>query len=59
MRSKIQFSSDTLQFAPFVLIPSTFPRHQFEKALNIQPIVNELIHSVANNHEFLRKSLAV
>nr|UNN25574.1 glutathione synthetase [Diaphanosoma celebensis] len=59
MRSKTQFNSDALQFAPFVLIPSTFPRKQFEKAIYLQPIVNELIHAVANNHEFLKRSLAV
>ncbi len=57
MRSKTQFNADVLQFAPFVLVPSTFPRLLFEKAVNLQPLVNELMHIVANNHDFLHKSL--
>jgi glutathione synthase len=53
------FSLDSLSFAPFMLLPSAFPRREFEKSLNLQPLVNELIHRVANNYEFLKKSLAV
>ncbi|KAF4524344.1 hypothetical protein B566_EDAN015897 [Ephemera danica] len=57
MRSKINFNSDVLQFAPFALLPSTFPRKEFEKAINIQPILNELMHKVAHDYEFLYSSL--
>ncbi|XP_026466651.1 glutathione synthetase-like isoform X1 [Ctenocephalides felis] len=57
MRSKLQFSKDTIQFAPFVLTPSTFPRAEFEKAVQLQPILNELIHRAAHDHEFLSQSL--
>ncbi|XP_063218314.1 glutathione synthetase-like isoform X1 [Bacillus rossius redtenbacheri] len=57
MRSRSSFSKDTLQFAPFVLLPSPFPRKEFQKAVSIQPILNELMHKVANDHEFLSETL--
>lgn len=57
MRSKMNFSKDNLQFAPFLLLPSSFPRTEFEKAVAIQPILNELMHKVAHNWDFLRNCL--
>ncbi|XP_044263862.1 glutathione synthetase-like isoform X2 [Tribolium madens] len=57
MRSKTQFSEDALFFAPFVLIPSAFPRKEFAKALEIQLILNELMHKVAHDRRFLTESL--
>ncbi|KAF7284508.1 hypothetical protein GWI33_022096 [Rhynchophorus ferrugineus] len=57
MRSKTSFSEDSINFAPFVLLPSTFPRKQFEKAIEIQTILNELMHRVAHNRQFLRETL--
>jgi hypothetical protein len=57
MRSKTQFSEDSLQFAPFVLIPSAFPRREFMKSIEIQLILNELMHKVAHDREFLTSSL--
>lgn len=57
MRSKTSFSKDNLYFAPFALLPSRFPKQEFERAVNIQPIINELIHKVAHNHEFLEDTL--
>ncbi|XP_039293079.1 glutathione synthetase-like isoform X2 [Nilaparvata lugens] len=57
MRSKTNFSMDSLQFAPFCLVPSVFPRKEFEKAVAIQETLNELIHKVAFCHEFLEESL--
>lgn len=54
---KNQFSPDALQFAPFVLIPTTFPRAEFNKAVDLQVTVNELIHKVAHNQEFLTDTL--
>lgn len=59
MRSKVSFNPDVLQFAPFVLVPSSFPRREFEKAVELQPLINELVHKIANNYEFLKKALAV
>jgi glutathione synthase len=57
MRSKLNFSKDSLQFAPFVLLPSTFPQEEFNKAMEIQIILNELVHKVAHDNEFLSSSL--
>lgn len=59
MRSKLNFNPDSINFAPFVLVPSTFPKKEFEKAVELQTIVNELFHQIANNHEFLETTLAV
>ena len=59
MRSKASYNPDALNVAPFMLLPSTFPRREFEKALQLQPLINELVHTIANNHEFLEKVLAV
>lgn len=52
------FLSFFLQFAPFVLTPSAFPRSEFYKAVEMQPILNELTHRVAHDEEFLRDALA-
>uniref|UniRef100_A0A1B6GW61 Glutathione synthetase n=1 Tax=Cuerna arida TaxID=1464854 RepID=A0A1B6GW61_9HEMI len=57
MRSKTNFSTDSLNFAPFALLPSAFPRKEFERAVALQSIVNELMHKVAHDHEFLEESL--
>lgn len=35
-----------------------FPRREFEKAVRLQPILNELMHWVAHDTEFLRETLA-
>ncbi len=59
MRSKQKFSPDSLNFAPFVLVPSTFPRLEFNNAINLQPLINELFHKIANNFEFLKNALSV
>uniref|UniRef100_A0A2M4AFW1 Glutathione synthetase n=1 Tax=Anopheles triannulatus TaxID=58253 RepID=A0A2M4AFW1_9DIPT len=57
MRSKQQFNPDALQFAPFILTPSAFPRAEFQKAVRLQPLLNELIHAVAHDSEFLLDTL--
>lgn len=57
MRSKKQFSNDSLTVVPFTLFPSVFPRAEFQKAVAIQPALNELTHCVANDHEFLLSCL--
>lgn len=58
MRSKTNFNPDSLTFAPFVLLPSTFPKSEFEKAVNMQTDLNLLIHKVAHDHEFLSETLS-
>jgi len=57
MRQKAKYDRDALHFAPFVLFPSPFPRDEFNKAVNIQVIINELMHKVAHDYNFLRESL--
>lgn len=57
MRSKISFNKNQVQVLPFTLLPSSFPRQNFEKAKNIQVLLNELTHKVAYNHSFLTESL--
>lgn len=46
-----------IHFAPFLLLPSSFPRKEFEKGKEIQTLLNELMHKVAHDHEFLSETL--
>lgn len=57
LRSKTDFNRDILQFAPFVLFPSPFPREEFQNACDIQIILNVLIHRVAHDYDFLKETL--
>lgn len=57
MRSKVSFNKNQVQVLPFTLLPSSFPRKNFEKAKGIQVLLNELIHKVAHDNNFLIKSL--
>jgi len=57
MRRKDQFDRDALHFAPFMLFPSPFPRDEFEKAVSLQVVINELMHKVAHDYNFLRDAL--
>lgn len=57
LRSKINVNRDVLQFAPFVLFPSPFPREEFQNACDIQIILNMLIHRVAHDYNFLKETL--
>jgi len=57
LRSKVNFNRDALQFAPFALFPSPFPREEFQNACDIQIILNTLIHRVAYDYDFLKETL--
>lgn len=57
LRSKTNFDRDVLQFAPFALFPSPFPREEFYNACDIQIILNTLIHKVAYDYDFLKDTL--
>lgn len=57
LRSKVNFNKNVLQFAPFALFPSPFPREEFQNACDIQIILNILIHRVANDYDFLKETL--
>lgn len=58
MRKKGAYDEDSLQFAPFTLLPSPFPKREFQIALELQPTLNLLINSVAHDYEFLKRVLA-
>ncbi|XP_053985217.1 glutathione synthetase-like [Hylaeus volcanicus] len=57
MRSKANFNKNILQFAPFILMPSPFPRKEFDNACHIQTVLNILIHRVAQDYNFLKETL--
>jgi len=57
MRQKDKFDRDALHFAPFCLFPSPFPSDEYYKAVNLQVIVNELMHKVSHDYDFLKESL--
>ncbi|XP_037046202.1 glutathione synthetase-like isoform X1 [Bradysia coprophila] len=58
LRSKANFNPDVMQIAPFTLIPTAFPRQEFEKAVRLQTILNELMHWVAHDSDFLCETLS-
>ncbi|CAL8121898.1 unnamed protein product [Orchesella dallaii] len=58
MRRKDNFSKESLSFAPFLLLPSTFPRAEFDRSLKLQTLLNELVHRVAHDYDFLHQSLS-
>ncbi|CAD7090096.1 unnamed protein product [Hermetia illucens] len=58
MRSKTDYNPDNMFFVPFILTPSSFPRKEFNRAIKLQKILNELMHWVAHDVEFLRTTLA-
>jgi len=57
MRQKKAYDRDALHFAPFLLFPTTFPRKEFELGVELQPVLNELMHRVAHDHDFLAETL--
>ncbi|XP_063542262.1 glutathione synthetase-like isoform X1 [Cydia strobilella] len=57
MRDKKNFTKDAIQIAPFVLLPSPFPRTEFNKAVELQQVLNKLMHKVAHDDDFLEHTL--
>jgi len=57
MRYKDSYCVNTLSMAPFFLFPTPFPKRDFEKVYELQPLINKLMYKVANNHDFLEKCL--
>ncbi|XP_047345527.1 glutathione synthetase-like [Vespa velutina] len=57
MRSKQNFNKSQVQIAPFALLPSSFPKKCFERAKNIQVLLNEIMHKVAHDDNFIRHTL--
>lgn len=56
-RSMKNYNRDQVQLLPFTLIPSSFPEKPFFIVKNVQVLLNELIHKVAYDKEFLTNSL--
>ncbi|KAK2722335.1 hypothetical protein QYM36_002763 [Artemia franciscana] len=50
-------TSTSLRHAPFLLFPSIFPANSFNKALQIQSTIGEVIHKVSRDSEFLLEVL--
>lgn len=57
MKSKENLNQDQVNIAPFLFLPTSFPKKEFFSAEDVQSLLNELIHKVAYNHEFLTKTL--
>ncbi|XP_071568213.1 glutathione synthetase [Temnothorax nylanderi] len=57
MRSRKNFNKDQVQVLPLTLLPSSFPRKAFLAVKDVQTLLNELIHKVAHDKEFLTSSL--
>ena len=57
LKSKNQAHQDQVQVAPFTLLPTPFPKTEFEKAVELQTIFNELMHKVAYDREFITEKL--
>uniref|UniRef100_T1J555 Glutathione synthetase n=1 Tax=Strigamia maritima TaxID=126957 RepID=T1J555_STRMM len=58
MRSSKDINKDTIQLAPFVLLPSTFSKKEFDKAKVAQVLMNEIIHKAAHSYNFLKQCLS-
>ena len=53
MRQKNKYDRDALHFAPFVLLPSPFPKDEYYKAIQLQTILNELMHKVKEKLRYI------
>ena len=53
----ISRTDETVTYAPHTLLPSPYPRAQFEKALLVQTGFNELFWKIARDEEFLTSAL--
>ncbi|XP_045126152.1 glutathione synthetase-like isoform X1 [Portunus trituberculatus] len=57
MRYRSNYDPDSLQLAPFFLLPSAFPRREFDRVVKLQSIVNILMHRIAHDYQFLKDAL--
>lgn len=46
-------SDSTATHAPFSLFPSNFPKQLFNLAIELQPLMNKLVHEMSINREFV------
>ncbi|XP_034942815.1 glutathione synthetase-like [Chelonus insularis] len=57
MHSNNPFNRNFVRISRFTLLPTSFPEKEFLKAKNIQITLNNLIHKVAYDHDFLTSTL--
>ncbi|KAK8719714.1 hypothetical protein OTU49_013839 [Cherax quadricarinatus] len=57
MRYRDSYDPDIIQMAPFYLLPSAFPRREFDRVVKLQPLINLLMHNIAHDDEFLENCL--
>lgn len=53
---KDNFDRNRVQLARFVLLPTSFPKLEFNKGVVIQTILNKLIHKVAHDNNFISET---
>ncbi|KAI9003379.1 glutathione synthase [Hyaloraphidium curvatum] len=46
-------STFSVVHAPFALFPSEFPKEQYGRVMDVQPIWNKLVHAISSDGEFL------
>ena len=46
-----------LNFAPFMLFPSPFPKYLYEEAFSVQADLQELVYKASLDHEFIHDAL--
>ncbi|XP_074109210.1 glutathione synthetase [Cotesia typhae] len=57
MHSNKCFDRNCVKISKFTLIPTSFPKCEFDKAKSIQVTINKLMHKVAYDDEFLTETL--
>ncbi|KAK0181266.1 hypothetical protein PV327_003561 [Microctonus hyperodae] len=57
MHSSDCFDRNCVKISRFTLLPTSFPRNEFEKATSIQATLQKLMHKVAYNQDFLNNTL--
>ncbi|XP_032456942.1 glutathione synthetase-like [Nasonia vitripennis] len=50
--------TDRVEFVPFTLYPTEFPRSAYESVVSIQPLVNQLMLKVSRDGDFLKETLS-
>lgn len=56
-RTKTCTNPDVIPFASFALLPTVCKAEDFKKVVSIQPVLNEMVHKIAHNKDFLTKCL--
>ena len=57
MKSKPPTAQQAIH-APFALFPSPFPRQAFERAVELQPLFNKLVHAISLDFDFIESTFS-